>query len=295
MDDKKRVIIEAAVKLFAEKGFNATAVQEIADQSNISKGAFYLHFSSKEELLFSIFRYYTDSIKEKLNKIAEEDLSPKEIFLRQVEMQYQETYANREMITMHFTERSLIAKDSMKKLFISQELERQEWLEKSFVAMFGEQIKPYIYDVSTFFTGMMQGFYRILIMGGNDLNLKHLSESVVQRLEDIVEGILNASENPVLTKETVDSFLEGLNKSNESPEAKVENLLVKMKKELSKIGLGAVKKTELEEAIDFLLEEVKSDEPKIVVMKGMLAHFKGIHHLNKQRKQIAELLKIDLI
>lgn len=48
MTEKNTQIIEAGMKLFANKGFSATSVQEIATESGISKGSFYLHFKSKD-------------------------------------------------------------------------------------------------------------------------------------------------------------------------------------------------------------------------------------------------------
>ncbi len=49
-------ILEAAIKLFAEKGFDATSVDEIARNAEINKAMIYYYFSSKEELLSSIIR-----------------------------------------------------------------------------------------------------------------------------------------------------------------------------------------------------------------------------------------------
>ncbi len=46
------------MKLFATKGVNATSVQEIVTTCGISKGAFYLYFKSKDELLLATLRYY---------------------------------------------------------------------------------------------------------------------------------------------------------------------------------------------------------------------------------------------
>lgn len=295
MDNKKRVIIESAVRLFAEKGFNATSVQEISDQSQMSKGAFYLHFSSKDELLFSIFKFYADSIKEKLNAVLDENLPPRETFIRQVEVQFQETYANREMITMHFTERSMMAKESMKKLFLSQETARQEWLHERFTAMYGEGINPYFYDLAILFTGMIQSFHRLLIIGKVPLDLKQLSEMAVNRLDDMVQGVLKEQGVAILTKEAVDSVFEGFFKRIEPPEDQAMESLLRMKAGLADLELDEEKKSELAEAIDLIVAEIKSDEPKVFIIKGMLAHFKGIQQLNKYRRHIADLLNIDLI
>ncbi|MEN2997999.1 MAG: TetR/AcrR family transcriptional regulator [Brevinematia bacterium] len=47
----KERIMYSAIKLFAEKGFHETKVDEIAKNSDVSKGTIYLYFASKEELL----------------------------------------------------------------------------------------------------------------------------------------------------------------------------------------------------------------------------------------------------
>jgi TetR/AcrR family transcriptional repressor of nem operon len=43
-------IVEAALKVFVEKGFNACSVQDITDAAGVPKGSFYNHFASKEAL-----------------------------------------------------------------------------------------------------------------------------------------------------------------------------------------------------------------------------------------------------
>lgn len=56
----KRRIQEAARELFAEKGVQATSLQEIADRLGITKPALYYHFSSREELVRSIVQPLID-------------------------------------------------------------------------------------------------------------------------------------------------------------------------------------------------------------------------------------------
>lgn len=65
-------ILESAIKLFAEKGFDATSVDEIARNAEINKAMIYYYFSSKEELLSSIIR---KSINEFTSIIEEINLS----------------------------------------------------------------------------------------------------------------------------------------------------------------------------------------------------------------------------
>lgn len=49
--DRRKAIIEAALQLFAEKGFAATKIEMITKAAGISKGLFYNYFESKESLL----------------------------------------------------------------------------------------------------------------------------------------------------------------------------------------------------------------------------------------------------
>ena len=53
--EKRELIMKSALKLFAEKGFAATSISDIAQAANISKGLLYNYFASKEEVLKSIW------------------------------------------------------------------------------------------------------------------------------------------------------------------------------------------------------------------------------------------------
>ncbi len=50
MNKTKRKIFETSMKLFAEKGYDATSVEDITATVGVAKGTLYYHFSSKEEI-----------------------------------------------------------------------------------------------------------------------------------------------------------------------------------------------------------------------------------------------------
>ncbi len=56
MNKTKRKIFETSMKLFAEKGYEATSIEEITSVVGVAKGTLYYHFSSKEE----IFNFLVD-------------------------------------------------------------------------------------------------------------------------------------------------------------------------------------------------------------------------------------------
>lgn len=74
---RKEAILVGAEKLFLQKGYDDTSIQDILDVLSLSKGGFYHYFESKEALLEEIcFRNARQSI-EKLEKVfAEERLTP---------------------------------------------------------------------------------------------------------------------------------------------------------------------------------------------------------------------------
>ena len=54
-DDKRRRILDAAIKVFARKGYFGARVSEIARRAGVADGTIYLYFRNKEDILVSLF------------------------------------------------------------------------------------------------------------------------------------------------------------------------------------------------------------------------------------------------
>jgi AcrR family transcriptional regulator len=48
-------VLDAAVELFAERGYDGTSVAEVITRARVAKGGFYHHFASKEALLYEVY------------------------------------------------------------------------------------------------------------------------------------------------------------------------------------------------------------------------------------------------
>ncbi|MDR1438695.1 MAG: TetR/AcrR family transcriptional regulator [Clostridiales bacterium] len=68
--ERKNEILDASEDLFFSKGYEKATVNDILDAVGISKGAFYYHFGSKEEVLDAIIRRRADSGICAANRIA---------------------------------------------------------------------------------------------------------------------------------------------------------------------------------------------------------------------------------
>jgi len=56
VEEKRRLILDAAVRVFAHKGFHTSRVGDIAEEAGVAHGLLYHYFSSKDEVLETIFR-----------------------------------------------------------------------------------------------------------------------------------------------------------------------------------------------------------------------------------------------
>src|SRR5262249_52798185 len=66
----RRIMLDAAAKLFAERGFAGTNLQDIADALGISRPSLYYYFSNKEKILASLVEEVTVFSQQQSTRIA---------------------------------------------------------------------------------------------------------------------------------------------------------------------------------------------------------------------------------
>jgi AcrR family transcriptional regulator len=82
-EEKRRQILDAAVRTFAEKGYHATRVGDIAEEAGVAYGLVYHYFQSKEDVLETIFRETWTELLDAIRDVEEADVPAAEQ-LRQV-------------------------------------------------------------------------------------------------------------------------------------------------------------------------------------------------------------------
>jgi TetR/AcrR family transcriptional regulator, fatty acid metabolism regulator protein len=81
--DKRRILIDAAVRVFARRGYHAARVGDIAEEAGVAHGLLYHYFSSKEEVLETIFNETWSELLEAVRDV-EESGDPARVQLRHV-------------------------------------------------------------------------------------------------------------------------------------------------------------------------------------------------------------------
>jgi AcrR family transcriptional regulator len=72
-EDKRRLILDAAVRVFARKGYHTSRVGDIAEEAGVAHGLLYHYFRSKEELLETIFRETWRDVLDAVRTVQETD------------------------------------------------------------------------------------------------------------------------------------------------------------------------------------------------------------------------------
>ncbi|MEN6350934.1 MAG: TetR/AcrR family transcriptional regulator [Syntrophomonas sp.] len=103
----KYAILEAAIKVFGDKGFNGATTKEIAQIANIAEGTVFRHFTNKAEILYTIVDYFmpligVDSLEQTLSECQEMD---KETALRHIiQNRFETILGNKDLIKIILTE-----------------------------------------------------------------------------------------------------------------------------------------------------------------------------------------------
>ncbi len=71
-------ILEAAVKLFAKKGYHATSISDISEAVGLGRGALYYYIQSKEDLLWEIHNWRVDPLLQATIQLEQQPLTPEE-------------------------------------------------------------------------------------------------------------------------------------------------------------------------------------------------------------------------
>jgi len=78
MKNKKELIINAAIKLFAQKGFYTANVADVAKEAGVADGTIYLYFKNKDDLLISLFETKMEEILQRFSSLVEKNQSAEE-------------------------------------------------------------------------------------------------------------------------------------------------------------------------------------------------------------------------
>ena len=94
---KKETIINAAIKVFAGKGFFNSKVADVAREAGVADGTIYLYFKNKDDLLISLFETKMEEILQRFQGILGQPLTPPQKLEQFIDLYFQMIREDKEL------------------------------------------------------------------------------------------------------------------------------------------------------------------------------------------------------
>ncbi|MFJ7977445.1 TetR/AcrR family transcriptional regulator [Peribacillus sp. JNUCC 23] len=289
MNSRKQHTINVAHRLFIEKGYQATSIQDILENSAISKGTFYNYFSSKSELMIAIFNSMHEKLEKERNELMiGQSTKDTDIFIKQIEVQL---ISNKKNNIFTLIEEVLVSNELELRQSIQQmKLLGMCWLYHRFIDIFGEEKKPYLLDCAILFEGMLHHMMHVnfVINRGHDgYQVSNLIRYSFNRISNIVQNVSTQGEQifyPELLKQWLPDHKEG-------PLSLQEELLLTihtLKSTAQKYIQSENDNSKLFELLSFLEQELMQEQaPREFIIESVLttlhsySHPKLLHSIKK--------------
>ncbi|MDQ0221287.1 TetR/AcrR family transcriptional regulator [Peribacillus cavernae] len=286
MNEKRKLIIDVAVKLFSAKGYHATSIQEIVEGCDIAKGSFYNYFKSKEELLVSIFRFFFDTLKQQLLQLENDDtLDVKQKFTKQIDVHLQQFTVNTDFIQMFAREQMVHISEELDQFMLQVRKETFEWLEDKIIDLYPQMPKEYKVDCAIILGGLLKQYVSILFFDKDSRIKEKIAPFLLNRLDSIVEGF-NKHKDPLFKTVPFGSCIE------KEPDAKKQlQTLVSRQIEMRK-GSTETKKED-RKTLDVLFavqKELAEDTPNKIILESLLLMFESRDNQDADLSRVIEAM-----
>ncbi|WP_438348513.1 TetR/AcrR family transcriptional regulator [Paenibacillus sp. FA6] len=283
MNKRKEHVIHKAHKLFIEKGYHATSIQDILNHSGISKGSFYNYFASKGELFKAVFTSIHSQLQEELNALLiGEDPSDIDIFTEQIHLMMT---LNRENKMLQLIEDVMASNDPELIMFIKQsKFFFLKWVHNRFIHIFSEDKRPYLLDSAILFTGIMQHMLQTCHAMNETITLKQMIDYCVDRIRTIVEEV-STKGIQMLSPDKVHKLIPNSDCTDFfNNELSIATL--SLKKRIEKIwGTDVPKMSTYLKLLYFIQEEVVNNkEPRIFLIESALLSLNMCPQINETKE-----------
>ena len=264
--------MEKAIELFAARGIQSTSVQQITEHCGISKGAFYLAFKSKDELILSIIDYF---MKQFISDIDQVVNSPQDVQVKLFEFYFTTFKILQERTDfgkMLIKEQSqTLNPDLIRKLNHFNELSNQAILQL-LNELYGEDISHTKYDLLICIKGMIESYSRLFFSIDWPINLELLSQSLVEKTNLLAaqstiaflnKDLIYPIKHPTAQKITPDMII-----------IEIDTLIDDVDDPLE------------QESLIILKDQLTSEEPSRAIVSGLLHNLKN----NKRCKWLVFLI-----
>ncbi|WP_099157504.1 TetR/AcrR family transcriptional regulator [Virgibacillus ndiopensis] len=292
MNAKKKQIIDAAHRLFIEKGFASTSIQDILDGANVAKGTFYNYFTSKNECLMAILESVTEEGDQKRRELGHgKEKDDEKVFVAQIAVRMD---MNRQHNIMALFESVSFSDDIDLKTFMKeQHITELQWISKRMKELFNLDNKLYALDQAVMLLGIVHHLMHIWKLGTNkEISSEEVIQFALNRMKPMIKEQVQSKEVFFPENWLPISFDSGKTNSDKMK----KQIIVQLERLVDKVGeeSSGSKKTDY---IQFLLNEVQVDNPRTFLMESVLMSLLHAveqsdyeHEVNQLSKMISDLI-----
>ncbi|WP_240375493.1 TetR/AcrR family transcriptional regulator [Bacillus piscicola] len=272
--EKQESIILAALKLFSEKGYFSTSVQDIATYCGISKGSFYKYFKSKEDLLIEVFRYNHNQMLIRVQQIKRNNsLSSKEKLVQFITIGLERFNKNRELFLL--LQKVVPAQENNKFVTLMKKTKATmiSWNKDWLLNVYGETISAHVWDLVLMSQGMMKEYVMLLRENNKPCDTERAANIIVSRLDLLAHHVDKF--DPLLPADMMEDYERFA--ENTVPKTKEEerhDWLLHVKAEIQRQPLSTESKNEAMDTVKMLEEELASEAPRPFLLKSLIAFLK---------------------
>jgi len=113
-------VVDAAIKLFYEKGYAASSIQDVADMVGVLKGSLYYYISSKEDLLFRILSESHEQARTLMKEVSELDLTAADRLRAFLERMYLWYLEHIERVSLYFNQQQYLTGENRTEMLDQQ-------------------------------------------------------------------------------------------------------------------------------------------------------------------------------
>ncbi|MFF2177141.1 TetR/AcrR family transcriptional regulator [Lysinibacillus sp. NPDC058147] len=237
---RKQLIMEKALELFSEQGFEATSVQQITERCGISKGAFYLSFKTKDELLISMVEYYLQQFVTDVDQVVRSSLSKDIILVEFYKSIFQAFKNHAASARVFFNEKVLLTKKELFQKIIAYDVEMSKSILYMLEQLYQDELEETKYDVMYCIKGFMKSYSELFIFSDIPLDLDQLAKSLAEKTEIIArhttipfitEELVRLTEKPCNEEVSQESLLELIDQHLDGFEDTIERESLKLLKD----------------------------------------------------------------
>lgn len=261
---KKQLIMEKALELFAKQGFEATSVQQITEHCGISKGAFYLSFKSKDELIMALINQFMMQFTSDIDYVVKNSNTD--------ELLYDFYYTSYSFFLQHSDFAKVFIKEQIQS-FNEEFIEKIRYFDRLFdeiilsmiERLYGEDTQEIKYDIGYCIKSFMGMYSELFFYYNVQMDIPLLVQSLVEKTNLIAKHMTI----PFISHE----FYQAYKKQVNEVELTKKDILEMIDQKLKEMDMSIEK-----ESLILLKQEVSHPTLAPVLVNGLLENIRNHPH-----------------